>query len=204
LAHTHSSWLLLSPRDTYLTTVVVHHTKSNRSALIPTLFSCSLAPPPSLPLHLTPPKWHPGSQVWQLEGVDPASKPRDPVYSAVVRDPSGYCRLIYRANNSCKPSNVKRGRFYRMSGTMSIHMSGYYPAEIGKEGARKEGGSVRKVRKCMSGGREQTPCIYAMVSRVECRQLSDCQAPVTGTFRLLAAAVLPQDPGSRSNVRGRC
>lgn len=48
--------------------------------------------------------------------MDAASKPRDPVYSAVVRDPSGYCRLIYRATNACKPSAVKKGKFYRVSG----------------------------------------------------------------------------------------
>lgn len=50
--------------------------------------------------------------------MDPTSKPKDPVYSAIVRDPSGYCRLIYRANNNCRPSNVKKGKFYRMSGKM--------------------------------------------------------------------------------------
>ncbi len=52
--------------------------------------------------------------------MDPTSKPKDPVYSAIVRDPSGYCRLIYRANNNCRPSNVKKGKFYRISGEEAV------------------------------------------------------------------------------------
>ncbi|GIL56706.1 hypothetical protein Vafri_12014 [Volvox africanus] len=76
-------------------------------------------------------------EVWQLEGVDPASKPRDPIYSAMVRDPSGYCRLIYRANNNCKPSNVKRGKFYRISGKVSSYR-GRMQIQIGSSWGRVE------------------------------------------------------------------
>ncbi|GLI65240.1 hypothetical protein VaNZ11_008725, partial [Volvox africanus] len=76
-------------------------------------------------------------EVWQLEGVDPASKPRDPVYSALIRDPSAYCRLIYRANNNCKPSNVKRGKFYRISGKVSSYR-GRMQIQIGSSWGRVE------------------------------------------------------------------
>ncbi|KAG2495666.1 hypothetical protein HYH03_006266 [Edaphochlamys debaryana] len=76
-------------------------------------------------------------EVWQLEGVDPHSKPKDPVYSAIVRDPSGYCRLIYRANNSCRPSNVKRGKFYRVSGRVSSY-KGRMQIQIGSSWGRVE------------------------------------------------------------------
>ncbi|KAG2438855.1 hypothetical protein HXX76_005395 [Chlamydomonas incerta] len=76
-------------------------------------------------------------EVWQLEGVDAASKPRDPVYSALVRDPSGYCRLVYRASNACKPSAVKKGKFYRVSGKVSSHR-GRMQIQIGSSWGRVE------------------------------------------------------------------
>ncbi len=55
-------------------------------------------------------------EVYNLEGADPASKPNDPAYTAVVRDPSGYCTLVYRSSNKCQPSNVKKGRYFLISG----------------------------------------------------------------------------------------
>ena len=59
-------------------------------------------------------------EVYSLNGVDAESKPRDPVYSAIVRDPSGYARLIYRSSNNCRPSNVKKGKFYMVSGARGV------------------------------------------------------------------------------------
>lgn len=55
-------------------------------------------------------------EVVALEGVDPASKPKDPAYTALVRDPTAYCRLVYRSSTRCSPSNVKKGKFYLVSG----------------------------------------------------------------------------------------
>ncbi len=55
-------------------------------------------------------------EVYALEGADPASKPNDPAYTAIVRDPSGYCTLVYRSSNKCQPSNVKKGRYFLISG----------------------------------------------------------------------------------------
>jgi hypothetical protein len=55
-------------------------------------------------------------EVFALEGVDAASKPKDPVYSALVRDPTGFARLVYRSTNKCSPSAVKKGKFYLVAG----------------------------------------------------------------------------------------
>jgi hypothetical protein len=55
-------------------------------------------------------------EVYSLDGVDPLSKPNDPAYRATVRDPTGYVTLVYRSSNKCQPSNVKKGKFYTVSG----------------------------------------------------------------------------------------
>lgn len=91
----------------------------------------------------------PRMQVWQLEGVDAAaSKPKDPAYNAIVRDPSGYARLVYRANNNCRPSNVKRGKYYLLSGRVTSHR-GRLQVQIGSSWGRLEHVNGHEVRACV-------------------------------------------------------
>lgn len=55
-------------------------------------------------------------KVHSVDGKDEGSKPKDPVYLATVKDASGYATLVYRDSNNCKPSNVKRGKVYSITG----------------------------------------------------------------------------------------
>lgn len=56
-------------------------------------------------------------EVYELLGVDAVAKARDPVYLAKVVDPTGYVTLVYRNSSNCRPSNVKKGKSYLISGT---------------------------------------------------------------------------------------
>ncbi|MEW5311596.1 MAG: hypothetical protein WDW38_003296 [Sanguina aurantia] len=76
-------------------------------------------------------------EVYLLEGTDPLSKPKDPVYSAIVRDQTGYARLVYRASNKCTPSNVKKGKFYVVSGQVTCHR-GQIQIQVGSSWGRIE------------------------------------------------------------------
>lgn len=67
-------------------------------------------------------------EVYNLEGTDPTSKPNDPAYIATVRDPTGYATLVYRSSNKCQPSNVKKGRYFMISGARClsfVHNEGF-------------------------------------------------------------------------------
>ena len=55
-------------------------------------------------------------EVYSVDGVVPGSKPKDPVFIATVRDPSGYCVLAYRDNIAC---TLRKGKFYVVSGAQA-------------------------------------------------------------------------------------
>jgi hypothetical protein len=56
-------------------------------------------------------------QVYELQGMDPESKPNDPAYSAVIRDQTGYATLVYRSSARGSPLTLKRGKFFQITGT---------------------------------------------------------------------------------------
>jgi hypothetical protein len=51
--------------------------------------------------------------------------------------PAGYCRFVYRASSGCKPSAVKRQKFYRISGRVTSHR-GRMQLQIGSSWGRVE------------------------------------------------------------------
>ena len=55
-------------------------------------------------------------EVHEILGVDKESKPNDPVYTAIVKDATGYARLVYRSSNSCRALAVKRSKVYSITG----------------------------------------------------------------------------------------
>ncbi len=80
-------------------------------------------------------------EVYSLDGVDPASKPSDPAFYATVRDPTGYATLVYRASNKCQPSNVKKGRYYLVSGAHAPRSSIHH-ARCRRSGGSAAGGDA--------------------------------------------------------------
>ena len=59
-------------------------------------------------------------EVLSLEGVDVDSKPEDPAHIATVGDATGQIRLVYRASTACRPTQVKKGKSYLVTGTYSL------------------------------------------------------------------------------------
>ncbi len=57
-------------------------------------------------------------EVISLEGVDQDSKPDDPAHTAIVGDATGQIRLVYRASTACRPTQVKKGKTYLVTGTI--------------------------------------------------------------------------------------
>jgi hypothetical protein len=57
-------------------------------------------------------------EVFSLDGVDTVSKAKDPVYRATVRDSTGFVTLVYRSSNNCSPSNIKKGKYYYVTGAV--------------------------------------------------------------------------------------
>jgi hypothetical protein len=55
-------------------------------------------------------------QVLSFEGVDPNTKPEDPAHIAIVGDATGQIRLVYRASTACRPTSVKKGKTYLVTG----------------------------------------------------------------------------------------
>lgn len=55
-------------------------------------------------------------EVFSLEGIDEASKPEDPAHKAIVGDATGQVRLVYRASTACRPTQVKKGKTYLVTG----------------------------------------------------------------------------------------
>jgi hypothetical protein len=55
-------------------------------------------------------------EVHELLGIDTESKPNDPVYTAIVKDATGYAKLVYRGSSSCRASAVKRSKVYSITG----------------------------------------------------------------------------------------
>lgn len=61
-------------------------------------------------------------EVISLEGVDIDSKPEDPAHIAIVGDATGQIRLVYRASTACRPTQVKKGKTYLVTGTQYLHL----------------------------------------------------------------------------------
>ncbi|KAL6761977.1 hypothetical protein V8C86DRAFT_1785081 [Haematococcus lacustris] len=76
-------------------------------------------------------------EVFSLEGQDPESKPNDPAFTAIVRDQTAYCALVYRSSNKCQPSAVKKGRFFSVSGRVSSY-KGRMQIQVGSSWGRME------------------------------------------------------------------
>jgi hypothetical protein len=55
-------------------------------------------------------------EVTEVGGIDPESKPEDPVHTAIVSDPTGHIRLVYRAATAVRPTVVKKGKTYSIAG----------------------------------------------------------------------------------------
>ena len=55
-------------------------------------------------------------EVYSLEGVDPESKPEDPAHIATVGDATGFITLVFRASTACRPTQVKKGKTYLVTG----------------------------------------------------------------------------------------
>ena len=55
-------------------------------------------------------------EVTSVEGVDPESKPEDPAHTAIVGDATGHIRLVHRASTAVRPTQVKKGKIYLISG----------------------------------------------------------------------------------------
>lgn len=60
-------------------------------------------------------------QVLAIEGIDPNTKPEDPAHTATVGDATGQIRLVYRASTACRPTAVKKGKTYLVTGTPGTH-----------------------------------------------------------------------------------
>ena len=55
-------------------------------------------------------------EVFSLDGVDPQSKPEDPAHLATVGDARGFVTLVYRASTACRPTQVKKGKTFLVTG----------------------------------------------------------------------------------------
>lgn len=58
-------------------------------------------------------------EVFSLNRVDPDSKPEDPAHLATVGDSSGFVTLVYRASTACRPTQVKKGKTFFVTGVNS-------------------------------------------------------------------------------------
>eukprot|EP00798_Chlamydomonas_sp_ICE-L_P032715 gene32715-3600_t len=77
-------------------------------------------------------------EVFQLLGEDAeASKPKDPAYRAIVRDPSGYAVLVYRGTTKCQPTAVKKGKYFWVSGLVTCY-KGHLQIQIGSSWGKME------------------------------------------------------------------
>ncbi|KAK9817275.1 hypothetical protein WJX72_012139 [[Myrmecia] bisecta] len=74
-------------------------------------------------------------EVVSCHGVNAKTKAENPVYSATVADATGYVTLIYRTSTNCRPSNVKKGKCYMVSGKVTSH-KGHLQIQIGSSWGR--------------------------------------------------------------------
>ncbi|BDA42376.1 probable metal chaperone YciC at N-terminal half [Coccomyxa sp. Obi] len=76
-------------------------------------------------------------EVISLEGVDQDSKPDDPAHTAIVGDATGQIRLVYRASTACRPTQVKKGKTYLVTGKVTSH-KGRIQIQIGSSWGKVE------------------------------------------------------------------